>query len=131
VEFLKNENRVSPLLVARFVARQVTSELQKLIDATTPTKKINVVEDDFTNSDSTDYGLVDHIDRLRYLDIAPDKKEIALLSDVLQTALPGLGGFVPEERYTILSGRMTYNAFGVSYNGGRDNRVRCRANLPF
>ena len=134
VEFLKKENRTSPLLLARFVARQVTAEMQKVIETTTPsTKKNNVVEDDFTDSDCTDhsYGIGDHIERLRYLEIAPDKKEIALLSNVLQLALPGLEGFIPEERYAILSGKMTYNAFGVSYSGGRDDRVRCWATLPF
>ena len=134
VESLKKENRASPLLLARFVARQVTVELQKIIETTMPgTKKNNVVEDDFTDSDGTDhgFGIGDHIERLRYLEIAPDKKEIALLSNVLQLALPGMEGFLPEERYAILSGKMTYNAFGVSYNGGRDDRVRCRDTLPF
>ena len=131
VESLKKENRASPLLVVRFVARQVTAELQKMIEATTPgTKKINnVVEDDFTDSDGTDhgYGIGDHLERLRYLETPPDKEGLTLLSNVLQLALPGLDGFILEERYAILSGKMTYNAFGVSYNGGRDDRVRCRA----
>lgn len=135
VEFLKKENRGSPLLVARYVARQVTAELQKMIEATTPgTKKSNnVVENDFTDSDGTDhgYGLGDHMERLRYLDTAPDKNGVALLSNVLQLALPGLEGFILEERYAILSGKMTYNAFGVSYNGGRNDRVCCRVTLPF
>ena len=129
VEFLKKENRASPLLLARFVARQITAEMQKMIETTIPgTQKKNVVDNDFTDSDGTDhgYGIGDHMERLRYLEIAPNKKEIALLSSVLQLALPGLEGFVLEERYAILSGKLTYNAFGVSYNGGRDNRVRCR-----
>jgi import receptor subunit TOM20 len=123
VEYFKKENRGSSLLLARFVARQITAELQKMIETTTPSTKMNnVVENDFTDSDG--YGIGDHMERLRYLEVAPDKKEIALLSDVLQLALPGLEGFVLEERYAILSGKMTYNAFGVSYNGGRDDRVR-------
>jgi mitochondrial import receptor subunit TOM20 len=126
VEFLQKENRASPLLLARFIARQVTAEMQKLTPPVT--KKNNVVENDFTDSDGTDhgYGIGDHMERLRYLETAPDKKEIALLSNVLQLALPGLEGFVLEDRYAILSGKMSYNAFGVSYNGGRDDRVRCR-----
>jgi import receptor subunit TOM20 len=133
VEFLKKEDRASPLLLARFVARQVTAEMQKMVETTPVIKKNNVAEDDFTDSDGIDhgYGMGDHMERLRYLEIAPDKKEVALLSNVLQLALPGLEGFVLEERYAILSGKMTYNAFGVSYNGGRDDRVRCRVTLPF
>ena len=131
VEFLKKENRASLLLLARFVARQVTAEMQKL--APPVNKKNNVVENnDFTDSDGTDhgYGIGDHIERLRYLETVPDKKEVALLSNVLQLALPGLEGFVLEDRYAILSGKMTYNAFGVSYNGGRDDRVCCWFTLP-
>ena len=133
VEYLKKENRASLLLLSRFIARQVAAELQKMIETATPSaKKISVVEDDFTDSDGTDhgYGIGDHVERLRYIETSPDKKEIALLSDVLQLALPGLEGFVLEERYAMLSGKMTYNAFGVSYNGGRDDKVRCRATLP-
>jgi mitochondrial import receptor subunit TOM20 len=133
VEFLKTENRASPLLLARFIARQVTAELQKMIETTTPgAKKANVVEDDFTDADGTDHGysIGDHMERLRYLEIAPDKKEVTLLSNVLQLALPGLEGFVLEERFVKLSGKITYNAFGVSYNGGRDDKVRCRVTLP-
>lgn len=128
VEFLKRENRLSPLLLARFVARQVAAELQKMVEATTPgTKRNSLTENDFTTSDGTGYGygIGDHMERLRYLEIAPNKEEVALLSDVLQTALPGLEGFVLEERHAILAGKVGYNAFGVCYGGGRDNRV-CR-----
>lgn len=134
VEYLKKENRASPLLLACFVARQVAAELQKMIDATTPgIKKNNLVEDDFTDSDGTDhgYGIADHMERLRYLEVVPDKEEVALLSNVLQMALPGLEGFVLEERHAILSGKMTYNAFGVCYSGGRDDRVCRWLSYPF
>ena len=133
VEFLKTEKRASPLLLARFIARQVTAELQKMIEITTPgAKKKNVAEDDFTDADGIDHGYVigDHMERLRYIEVTPDKKEVALLSSVLQLALPGLEGFVLEERYAMLAGKMTYNAFGVCYNGGRDDKVRYRINLP-
>jgi len=90
----------------------------------TTTRKNNVVEDDFTDSDSTGYayGIGDHMERLRYLESAPDKKEVALLSNVLQLSFPGLEGIVLEERYAMLSGKMSYNAFGVCYNGGRDDK---------
>lgn len=134
VEFLKNEHRASPLLLVRFIARQVAAELQKMVETTTPgAKKNNVVADDFTDSDGTDhgYGIGDHMERLRYIEIAPDKKEIALLSNLLQLTLPGLEGFIPEQRYTMLLGKMTYNAFGVTYNGGRNDKVRSRVPLPF
>lgn len=129
VEFLKNGNRASPLLLARFIARQVGAELQKMVEATTPGAKKNILaENDFTDSEGANhgYGLGDHMERLRYLEIVPNKEEVTLLSNVLQTALPGLEGFVLEERHAILSGKVTYNAFGVCYGGGRDDKVCCR-----
>jgi mitochondrial import receptor subunit TOM20 len=133
VEYLKKENRVSPLLIACFVARQIAAELQKMVDATTGTIKNNLVENDFTDSDGTDYGygIGDHMERLRYLEVQPDKEEVALLSNVLQMALPGLEGFVLAERHAILSGKVAYNAFGVCFSGGRDNRVCCWLFYPF
>ena len=126
VKFLKKENRASPLLLARFVARQVAAEWQKMVETpTSGTKKINL--NDFTDSDGPDhsYGLGDHVERLRYLEVVPDKEEVSLLSNVLRTALPGLEGFVLEEQHAILLGKVIYNAFGICYSGGRDDRV-CR-----
>lgn len=99
-----------------------------MVETTTPsTKRNSLLENDFTNSDGTDhgYGIGDHLERLRYLEIAPNKEEVTLLSNVLEMALPGLEGFIMEERHTILSGKVKYNAFGVCYSGGRDDRV-CR-----
>jgi len=129
VKFLKKENRASPLLLARFVARQVAAEWQKMVETATPgTKKINL--NDFTDSDGPDhgYGLGDHMERLRYLEVVPDKEEVSLLSNVLETALPGLEGFVLEERHAILSGKVVYNAFGICYSGGRDDRPKPTCN---
>ena len=108
IEFLEKDNNTSSLLLARLIARQVTAEMQKMIETTTPsTKRNSLLENDFTNSDGTDhgYGIGDHLERLRYLEIAPNKEEVTLLSNVLEMALPGLEGFIMEERHTILQER--------------------------
>jgi import receptor subunit TOM20 len=116
VEYVKSERRVGPLLIARFIARQVAVETAKLAKKEPP-KKVN----DFTTADEGDYMLVDHMERLRLLDVEPSEEELPLIADVLQKTLPGLEQFVTKERYATLAGKMSYNAIGV---GSRDDKVR-------
>lgn len=71
----------------------------------------------------SDYSLYDHLERLRYLEVEAPAQETKLLRSVFQTALPGLEAFITDERHATLKGKMAYNAFGVVYNGGRDDKV--------
>ncbi|THV08202.1 MAS20-domain-containing protein [Dendrothele bispora CBS 962.96] len=119
VEHLKKVNKAAPLLVARFLARQIALEMNKLIPGAGEGKD---KENDFVDADGGDYLLADHLERLRYLEIKADKEEIELITDVLQTVLPGLEQFVAEERYSVLLGKMAYNAFGVYFDGGREDK---------
>lgn len=80
-------------------------------------------KNDFTDAESGDYLLADHMERLRYLEVKPSAEELPLLVDVLQTALPGLEQFVTDERHATLLGKMAYNAFGVCFGSGRDDKV--------
>ncbi|KAF8897884.1 hypothetical protein BD779DRAFT_1782192 [Infundibulicybe gibba] len=121
VEYLKKEARAAPMLVARFIARQVAVETSKMVqDVTKSDPKKS--ENDFTDADGGDYLLADHMERLRYLEVTPPKEELPLLVEVLKTALPGLEQFVTEERHSTLLGKMKYNAFGITYGGGRDDK---------
>jgi len=45
-----------------------------------------------------------------------------LLAKVLATAVPGLEQFVTDERHATLLGKMAYNAYGVCFGGGRDDK---------
>ncbi|KIM46488.1 hypothetical protein M413DRAFT_24207 [Hebeloma cylindrosporum] len=125
-EYIKTEGRLSPLLVARFIARQVAGETQKLVRATSPATAANAgdSENDFTDSEDVaeKYVLADHLERLRYLEIPPNKTEADLIKGVLSTALPGLEEFITEEKHATFSGKMAYNAFGVCFGGGRTDR---------
>ncbi|KAF5332028.1 hypothetical protein D9758_014584 [Tetrapyrgos nigripes] len=121
VEHLKKVNKAAPLLVARFIARQIALEMGKLIPGA------SVAEDqekDFIDAEGGEYLLADHLERLRYLEVAADKEEIALITAVLESVLPGLEQFVTEERYTVFLGKMAYNGFGVFYGEGRDDKAR-------
>ncbi|PPR02662.1 hypothetical protein CVT24_002145 [Panaeolus cyanescens] len=124
-EYIKRENRSAPLLVARFIARQVAAETQKMVDATNPgAKKAAPTEGDYTDSESETerYALADHIERLRYLEVIPNKEELELFTNVLKTGLPGLEEFITEERHITLTGKMAYNVFGVCFGGGRNDK---------
>ncbi|KAK7049748.1 mitochondrial import receptor subunit tom20 [Paramarasmius palmivorus] len=118
VDYIKKNGKAGPLLVGRFIARQIALETSKLIPGATPTRN----ENDFVDADGGDYLLADHLERLRFLELNPPKEEVELITEVLKNVLPGLESFVTDERYAVLLGKMAYNAYGVSYNGGRDDR---------
>jgi import receptor subunit TOM20 len=115
VGYVQKEKRAGPLLIARFIARQVAVETAKLAKKEPPEKN-----NDFTTADGGDYMLVDHMERLRLLEVEPTEEELPLIADVLQKTLPGLEQFVTKERYATLVGKMLYNAIGV---GSRDDKV--------
>ncbi|KAJ8087027.1 mitochondrial import receptor subunit tom20 [Marasmius tenuissimus] len=120
VEYIKKKGHTSPLLVGLFIARQVGLETAKLIPgASTPKGQES---EDFVDAENGEYLLADHLERLRFLEVEPPKEEVDLMTSVLQTVLPGLESFVTEERYATLLGKMAYNAYGVSFGLGRDDR---------
>ncbi|KAJ4479127.1 hypothetical protein J3R30DRAFT_3289650 [Lentinula aciculospora] len=122
--YLKSEvpSHTAPLLVARFIARQINFEMSKLISHTLNTTTITTDQVDFTEADGGDYQLADHFERLRYVDVKLANDGLKLLTAVLESAMPGLDALATDERYAILLGKMVYNAFGVFYDGGRDDK---------
>ena len=114
-----NCGKTTPLLVARFIGKQVTAEIRKLGADATSTTPITASR----GASSEGYSLYDHIERLRYLELSTQQEEVQLISQVLETAMPGLEQFVTDERYTTLKGKMAYNAIGVCYGGGRSDKV--------
>jgi hypothetical protein len=117
--YLNNAAKSVPLLVARFIARQVAAETAKM----TPTSPSAPLTSDIFAIDGGEYTLYDHIERLRYLEVPAPEDEMKLLREVLQHALPGLEQFVTDERHATLLGKMGYNIYGVCFGGGRDDKV--------
>ncbi|KAI0053595.1 hypothetical protein FA95DRAFT_1552084, partial [Auriscalpium vulgare] len=113
LEFIKTDPKLAPLLVARFVARNVSAELAKLTPRSAGSPK---------QHDGLEYTLFDHVERLRYLEIEAANEGWAPLQAVLETAMPGLSEFLTDERFATLLGKMAYNAFGVTFGGGRDDK---------
>lgn len=120
--YLQGQERTAPLLVSRFIARQVAAETAKMVNDASGIRGEATGKVDYTDADEGDYQLADHMERLRYLEVVPPQEQLPLLVDVLQTALPGLEQFVTDERHATLSGKMAYNAYGVCFDGGRDDR---------
>ncbi|KAG6334866.1 hypothetical protein ID866_4226 [Astraeus odoratus] len=117
-EYLQKSGKAAPQLVARFIARQVSAETAKMIPPALRARGGS----DLVLTDGGDYTLYDHLERLRYLEVTPSEEETKLLKEVLQSALPGLEQFVTEERHATYLGGMRYNAFGVYFGEGRDDK---------
>jgi import receptor subunit TOM20 len=98
-ELVKSGNVKYPLMIARFLARMVYEETQKVASG---------IEDEYTTWD--------HIERLRYLDVpatSKEEKEINLLKELFAAKVPGMEEFITEDRYMVLKGKFMYNAYGV------------------
>jgi len=118
VNYINKNAKAVPLLVARFIARQVANETTKLM----PNAGAQLPSE-LPEAESGNYTMYDHIERLRYLEVNAPAEEIKIVSQVLSTALPGLEQFVTEERHATLLGKMAYNSYGVCFGGGRDDKV--------
>ncbi|KAG9039531.1 hypothetical protein FRB95_009111 [Tulasnella sp. JGI-2019a] len=112
VDSVRATGKVGLLLVARFIARMVGDETKKLSTASAG------------GSASDDYSLFDHIERLRYLEVvdADCVADEAILAEVLKLSADGLEEFLRNGRYGMLLGKMAYNAIGVTYSSGRDDK---------
>lgn len=116
-EYLQQHGRVAPELVMRLIARSVSIDMAKLFPDASSTKIINPVA-----TDGGEYGLNDHTERLRFLEVTPSKDETKLLQELLKTIF-GIEQLVTEKKYETYLGMMNYNAFGVCLGVGRDDKV--------
>jgi import receptor subunit TOM20 len=120
--FARESGGIQFMLVARFIARQVVNETVKLlpVNRVTPSSPSSQAADEWT---ANGYTLFDHMERVRYLELNGKEGGAEHLREILKANLPGLEDFVTDERYTVLIGKMAYNAFGISPSGGRDDKV--------
>ncbi|KAF8559133.1 hypothetical protein OG21DRAFT_1403580 [Imleria badia] len=118
-EYIQKSGKSAPELMARVIARQVSIETAQMIPSTGHSPLANA---DVVLTDGGDYTFNDHLERLRYLDVAASEEGGKLFKTVLQLAIPGLEHLATEERLSVYLGTMTYNAFGVCFEGGRDDK---------
>lgn len=110
--YLDKDSRVGALLLAKFISRQLAAA-----NKTTATA-------DFTQAENGEYGIEDHVERWSTGQVSPPPEEYPLLGALLHATLPGLEAFLTEPSYKSLLGKIAFNAFGVSFGGGRNDRVR-------
>jgi len=123
VEFLKMSGRTQPLLVARFCARHVSEEVNKLVPPPATLSERSSLPEPAPGSPP--YTFYDHLERLKYLEIEPldmERLEKELIQDVLKKAVEGLEEIVSEDKYLLMKGKIAYNAIGVALAGGRGDR---------
>lgn len=98
----------------------MVAKVQKTLSGEQQEEIQRTSQNDFTDATSGDFLLAEHMEKLRFLDMKPDGRELPLLAGVLEKTLPGLEQFVTRERYSTLLGKIAYNAVGV---GKRDDKV--------
>lgn len=120
VAYLKSKNQNAPLLLARYLARQITMETAKMLPPTDPSasEMPKIMEEN-----SPEYGPGDHLERLRYLDTEVPEEDTKLYCEVFGKALPGLEASLTQDRHSTTLGKLKYNAIGICYSGGRDDKV--------
>ncbi|KZT62084.1 MAS20-domain-containing protein [Calocera cornea HHB12733] len=129
-DFLKASNWTQVLLVARFCARQVAEEVKKLEPQ--PLSLLERSRLPEPAAGSPNYTFFDHVERLKYLDIKPIEMvmlENHLLKDVLSKAVDGLEELVSLDKYLMMKGKMAYNAIGVAFAGGRDDKPEPKGHI--
>ncbi|ELU45509.1 MAS20 domain-containing protein [Rhizoctonia solani AG-1 IA] len=129
VETLRKTGATRALLVARFIACMVAEQSAKLGAAVSPSSKNSSPADLFglpePEGDSNTYSFYDHVERLKYLEITEtpiEIEEVNALKKAMKNAMEGLEEFVGD-RYPLLKGKMAYNAIGVAFGGGRDDKA--------
>jgi import receptor subunit TOM20 len=106
--------RTVPHLLARFIGRQVGLETAKMMPGGGAGGAAGADLPPVDERSGLEYSLWDHVERLRFLDVVVPADEQAVMRELLQTALPGLEGFLNDERHAVLKGKIMYNAIGVA-----------------
>lgn len=127
VNYVNKHGKAALLLAARFMARQVTAETAKMMPPGSAPLQLSDLPN--ANANEGGYTLVDHLERLRYLEVNVPEEEVKLFADVMAAAVPGLEQYVTDERYAIMYGKMAYNAFGICFGDGRGDKVTFRLYL--
>jgi mitochondrial import receptor subunit TOM20 len=76
----------------------------------------------FASTRVNEYALSDHFERLRYLELPNLEEQFKLVHGVFENIMPGFQ-FLPLQNFSSLVGKIAYNAFGVCYSGGRNDKV--------
>ncbi|KAI9504490.1 hypothetical protein BX070DRAFT_222255 [Coemansia spiralis] len=112
-ELIKESHELAPILIAKFFGVLVDREKKKELARTLGSLKgISGTEE----SEDDEYTTWEHLECMRYLELIPsasDAKILNKLGELMSENVPGLTEFVTGERYTMLKGKLDYNAYAV------------------
>jgi import receptor subunit TOM20 len=118
---IKGSGRTAALLIIRFVGQLLADEHHKLLGSE---MKYELPQVD--KESKLTYSFYDYIERLRSIEIKAgehEETEMPQCRTLLKLAVEGLEEFLDDEKYLTLKGKFAYNSFGVTYDGGRKDRV--------
>ncbi|KAL5530712.1 TOM20 [Sanghuangporus sanghuang] len=116
-EFWRRKASSGILLVARLVALQIIAELAKTLPQA---RHMNAELPEL--SFSGPYTVYDHLERLRYIDVTVPEDEYSTFKNLLLAAMPFLEDVHSDERHAMFRGKIAYNAIGIYYGEGREDR---------
>jgi len=117
-EHLKKSGISRSLVALRLFTHQTMSDTQKALRPLD--KPQSVLPEPDAGTYGSDYTFGDHLERLRFLEVHADDKEVKFSKAVLDAALNAGEELLTDEQYNTFKGKVAYNGIGVVYNGGRD-----------
>ncbi|KAJ2815004.1 hypothetical protein IWW50_006958, partial [Coemansia erecta] len=108
----QKSHELAPILIAKFFGILVDREKKKELART-----LGVGE-----GAADEYTTWEHLECMRYLELVPTANDAAMLhklGELMSASVPGLNEFVTGERYTMLKGKLDFNAYAVHSVRGR------------
>ena len=118
IDTWKNSGKASVLLAARLSALQVNAEIVKAVS------QAEALRAEFPQLCFVhEYSVADHMERLRFIDTEIPKVELRSLQHLLAVTMPTLSATFTDERYSVMRGKIAYNAFSVNIGEEGENDV--------
>ncbi|KAJ2881109.1 mitochondrial import receptor subunit tom20 [Coemansia aciculifera] len=104
----QQSHELAPILIAKFFGLLVDREKKKEL------ARALGIAGEATEADK--YTTWEHLECMRYLELLPttsDARILRKLGELMSHSVPGLVEFVTSDRYTMLKGKLDYNAYAV------------------
>ncbi|KAJ1797531.1 mitochondrial import receptor subunit tom20, partial [Coemansia sp. RSA 2399] len=119
-DLVKESHELAPILIAKFfgilVDREKKKELARVLGGLNGSNSAS-------EADVDEYTTWEHLECMRYLELVPSNTDIEMLKmlgELMSSSVPGLSEFVTGERYTMLKGKLDYNAYAVHNSQNAD-----------
>ncbi|KAJ2717111.1 mitochondrial import receptor subunit tom20 [Coemansia spiralis] len=110
IKLTRDSHELAPILIAKFfgvlVDREKKKELERVLGGGASG----------SGSEADEYTTWEHLEWMRYLELVPsptDARMLDKLGELVSASVPGLTEFVSGDRYTMLKGKLDFNAYAV------------------